>query len=258
MKFLASICLSLLSTQAFGASGFRWLSSIAHSIHLPESLITFVLVCSTVILLGVFYRISLSKTANPVVPDKGITYRNLIEGFGDFIYKLCEQTMGEEKAKTYYSSMAMLFLMIFLSNIIGLIPGFLPPTVDLNVTLALGFFAFIYYNAHGIRVQGLWGHIKHFMGPMWYMAFLIFPIEIISHCVRPISLALRLRGNMNGDHLVLEVFSGLIPVAVPVVFMFLGLFVSFVQAFVFTMLTMVYISLATEVHHDHDHEEAHH
>ena len=89
------------------------------------------------------------------------------------------------------------------------------------------------------------------------MAVLIFPIEIISTCIRPLSLALRLQGNMFGDHMVLSTFSGLAPLIVPIVFMILGTLVSFIQAYVFTMLSMVYISLAT-AHHDHGEEHAHH
>ncbi len=146
---------------------------------------------------------------------------------------------------------SIIFLYIFISNFIGLIPGFLPPTDNINTTLALGVFIFIYYNYQGIRAQGLIGHLKHFMGPVWYLAFLMLPIELISHAVRPVSLALRLRGNMFGDHLVLSIFSGLVPYVVPIIFMVLGLFVCFIQSFVFSLLSMVYISLAT-AHHDHE------
>ena len=89
------------------------------------------------------------------------------------------------------------------------------------------------------------------------MSILIFPIEIISICIRPVSLALRLYGNMYGDHMVLGTFSGLVPVGVPVIFMLLGLLVAFVQAYVFIMLSMVYVSLAT-AHHDHGEHAAHH
>ena len=179
-----------------------------------------------------------------------------MEAFGEFIYNLCRNTMGEKEAKQYFPVIGMLFLFIFFSNVIGLVPGFLPPTDNINTTLALGVFVFIYYNVVGIKEMGLVGHIKHFMGPVWYLAFLILPIEIISHAVRPLSLALRLRGNMFGDHLVLSIFSGLLPYIVPIIFLVLGLFVCFIQAFVFTLLTMVYISLAT-AHHDHDEQEAH-
>jgi F-type H+-transporting ATPase subunit a len=114
----------------------------------------------------------------------------------------------------------------------------------------------LYYNYQGIKEQGIVGHIKHFMGPVWYLAILIFPIELISHAVRPLSLGLRLKGNMEGDHLVLSIFSNLVPYIVPIPFYVIGLFVCFMQAFVFTLLTMVYISLAT-AHHDHE-EHAHH
>jgi len=104
--------------------------------------------------------------------------------------------------------------------------------------------------------MGTINYIKHFAGPLWYMAVLIFPIEILSNFVRPISLALRLRGNMYGDHLVLSIFSDLTPIIIPIAFLVLGLLVSIIQAFVFTVLSMVYISLAT-AHHDHGEEEHH-
>jgi F-type H+-transporting ATPase subunit a len=164
--------------------------------------------------------------------------------------------MGEEQAKKYYTVIVLLFSFIFINNVIGLIPGFLPPTDNFNTTLALGLFVFLYYNYQGIKEQGIVGHIKHFMGPVWYLAILIFPIELISHAVRPLSLGLRLKGNMEGDHLVLSIFSNLVPYIVPIPFYVIGLFVCFMQAFVFTLLTMVYISLAT-AHHDHE-EHAHH
>jgi F-type H+-transporting ATPase subunit a len=106
-----------------------------------------------------------------------------------------------------------------------------------------------------MKEQGVVNYLKHFAGPLWYLAILIFPIEIISNFIRPLSLALRLRSNMMGDHLVLSVFSGLAPLIIPIVFMILGILVSFIQAYVFTVLSMVYISLAT--HHDHDEEHAH-
>jgi F-type H+-transporting ATPase subunit a len=164
--------------------------------------------------------------------------------------------MGEEEAKKYFTVIMLLFTFVFVNNLIGLLPGFLPPTDNINTTLALGVFVFLYYNYQGIRAQGIVGHIKHFMGPVWYLAILIFPIELISHVVRPLSLGLRLKGNMEGDHLVLSIFSGLVPYLVPIPFYVIGLFVCFMQAFVFTLLTMVYISLAT-AHHDHDEAHAH-
>lgn len=257
MKSLIALLLSVLSTSAF-AGGYTFIGDMIHKLHLhyPEHVITFPVVASLLLLFGILYRVKLSSAKDIVVPDKGISYRNIVEGFGGFIYDLSKSTMGEKEAKKYYPIISGIFFLVFFSNLIGLVPGFLPPTDNINTTLALGTFVFIYYNFHGIKEQGLVGHIKHFMGPVWYLAFLIFPIELISHSVRPISLALRLRGNMFGDHLVLSIFSGLLPYIVPIVFLVLGLFVCFIQAFVFTLLTMVYISLAV-AHHDHDEHEAH-
>ena len=254
MKLFYSL-VSLLFVSPVFASGYTFISGLSHKLHIQEHVITFILIASVVIVFGLFYRLKSKTVSNILVPDKGISFRNIVEALGEFVYNLCRSTMGEKEAKKYFPVIAMIFIFVFFSNLIGLIPGFLPPTDNINTTLALGIFVFIYYNYQGIKEQGLVGHIKHFMGPVWYMAFLIFPIELISHAVRPISLALRLRGNMFGDHLVLSIFSDLLPYIVPIVFLALGLFVCFIQAFVFSLLTMVYISLAT-AHHDHD-EHAH-
>jgi F-type H+-transporting ATPase subunit a len=244
-----------MSSSAF-AGGYTFMSHLEHALHIKQHVITFALVGLLFILKGVFYRARVSGVKNPIIPDRGITFRNIFEGLGQFIYNLARNIMGEEEAKKYYTVIMLLFTFVFANNLVGLIPGFLPPTDNFNTTLALGVFVFLYYNYQGIRAQGLVGHIKHFMGPVWYLAVLIFPIEIISHTVRPLSLGLRLKGNMEGDHLVLSIFSGLIPYIIPIPFYVIGLFVCFMQAFVFTLLTMVYISLAT-AHHDHE-EHAHH
>lgn len=253
--FMLILCL-LVPSMAM-ASGYTFISHLEHALHVPQHVITFALVGLLFVVFGMLYRAKLSGTKNATVPDKGITFRNIFEALGQFIYNLARNIMGEEEAKKYYTVIMLLFTFVFANNLIGLIPGFLPPTDNFNTTLALGVFVFLYYNFQGIRAQGLVGHIKHFMGPVWYLAVLIFPIELISHTVRPLSLGLRLKGNMEGDHLVLSIFSGLIPYIVPIPFYVIGLFVCFMQAFVFTLLTMVYISLAT-AHHDHDEEHAHH
>ncbi|MFN8369976.1 MAG: F0F1 ATP synthase subunit A [Bacteriovoracaceae bacterium] len=239
------------SAQAEG-HGFTYFSGMAHALAVGEHVVTFVFVGILIILFGLIYRFKSSLVENAFIPDKGITFKNITEAFGEFIYNLCRSTLGEKEAPRYFGMVSIIFLYIFLSNFIGLIPGFLPPTDNINTTLALGLFVFVYYNYHGIRAQGLVGHLKHFCGPVWYLAFLMLPIELISHAVRPVSLGLRLRGNMFGDHLVLSIFSGLVPYVVPIIFMVLGLFVCFIQSFVFSLLSMVYISLATATH---DHEE---
>ena len=255
MKILIALFSALLSTQAEAASGFTWLSHVAHAVHLPEHVVTFIVIGVMLVLAGLLYRSKLSAASNVVFPDRGITYRNMVELYGNFIYGQCKQIIGEEGAKKYFGFIATTFIVILVSNLIGLIPGFLPPTEHLSTTLALGAFSFLYYNLKGCKEQGTWNYLKHFAGPLWYLAFLIFPIEIVSNFVRPLSLALRLKNNMMGDHLVLSEFSKLAPAIIPIIFMILGILVSFIQAYVFTVLSMVYISLATS-HHDHD--EDHH
>jgi F-type H+-transporting ATPase subunit a len=245
---------ALIPTAAL-AGGYTFIGELSHKLHLAQHVITFSVVGILFLLMGVLYRSKISGVKNTAIPDRGITFRNLVEALGQFVYNLARNIMGEEQAKRYYTVIVLLFSFIFFNNVIGLVPGFLPPTDNFNTTLALGIFVFLYYNYRGIKEQGIVGHIKHFMGPVWYLAILIFPIELISHSVRPLSLGLRLKGNMEGDHLVLSIFSNLVPYIVPIPFYIIGLFVCFMQAFVFTLLTMVYISLAT-AHHDHE-EHAH-
>ena len=130
----------------------------------------------------------------------------------------------------------------------GLLPGMGAATGNINTTLALGVFSFLMYNIYGFKEHGP-GYLKQLMGPVLFLAPLMFIIELISHLVRPLSLGLRLYGNMLGDHTVLSIFLDMTPFLVPVVFYFLGFFVCTIQAFIFTILSMVYISIALS--HDH-------
>ena len=252
-NFFSIVLLIGFSTSAFAGGGFTWANSIIHGLHLPleEYVLTFLITSLLLLTVTLIYRSKLSASKNPIIPDKGISIRNIVESYGQFIYNQCRTVIGEKEGPEYFSFVATIFLVILVNNLIGLIPGFLPPTDKVNTTLALGVFSFIYYNYVGCKKLGVVNYLKHFAGPLWYMAVLIFPIEIISNFVRPVSLALRLRGNMYGDHLVLSVFSEMAPLLIPIVFMILGMLVSFIQAYVFTALSMVYISLAS-AHHDHD------
>jgi F-type H+-transporting ATPase subunit a len=148
----------------------------------------------------------------------------------------------------YFPLLAAIFIYVFLSNLLGVIPGFLPPTSNINTNLAIGLTVFIYYNAMGIKRTGFKNYLNHFLGPTLWLAPLMFVIELIGHSVRPVSLSLRLFGNINGDHLVLSTFAGLTPLVVPVVFSLFGIFVAFIQAFVFTLLSTIYVGLAVETH----------
>jgi len=170
------------------------------------------------------------------------------------ILGLMTNMMPRERALRFLPLVTAAAVFILISNLLGLIPGFVPPTQNLNTTLALGVIAFVYYNYQGIRQVGLVKYLKHFLGPLLPLAPLILVIEIISHCVRPLSLGLRLMGNMFGDHQVLFIFMSFGLPLIPLPLMALGLMVCVVQTVVFTLLFIVYLSLATE-DHDHGHDE---
>ena len=255
MKLLGLIAL-FISQSVWASGGFNFFSEGSHALHIPAHTLALLFSTTLFLVVGILYRSKLSSVKNIVVPDKGITLRNLFESLGQMIYSTSKTVMGEESTKKYYPYLIFVFTFILLNNVIGILPGSMSPNQNLNTTLALGIFTFLYFNIQGIKAQGFFNYMKHFAGPMPLLAPLIFVIEIISISVRPLSLALRLRGNMDGDHLILGIFSELVPYIVPIPFYAMGLFVSFLQAFVFTLLTMIYVGMAT-AHHDHD-EHAHH
>ncbi|MBI4239341.1 MAG: F0F1 ATP synthase subunit A [Deltaproteobacteria bacterium] len=195
------------------------------------------------------------RVRNPetyLVPDRRVTLTALFDAGVDWLAGLAEEVMGAQ-AKRHLPFLGSVFFYILISNLCGLIPGFLPATSNLNINLAIGFSVFFYYHYMGIRAHGVGPYLKHFAGPLIWIAPLFFVIELVSHVVRPLSLSIRLFGNMTVDHAVLGVFTELTKVIIPVAFLGLGLFVCLVQAFVFTLLSMVYIALA-EAHA----EESHH
>lgn len=228
--------------------GFTWLSHIPGLEHYPNHVVTAILVTLLLVVFGTLATVKMKAAGDTTVPEGKLSLRNFFEIIAEKLYELCENVMGEHAAEEYFPVIATLFIFIFTCNFIGLIPGFLPPTDNINVTLAAGLFVFLYYNIHGFKKNGI-GYIKHFLGPVWYLAPLMLVIEVVGHLFRPVSLALRLRGNMMGDHAVLGVFLSLVPYVIPVIFYALGVFVAFIQAFVFCLLTMVYINLS--IAHDH-------
>ena len=159
-----------------------------------------------------------------------------------------EQIIGHGYER-FQSFVVCIFLFVLINNLLGAIPGIPAPTTHPVVPLGLAVLTFLYYNFHGLREQGLVGYIKHFAGPVWWMAWLIFPIEVISHLARILSLTIRLYANMFASDLVTLVFFSLIPIAIPAAFIGLHVAVSVIQAFVFMLLTMIYLSLA--VSHEH-------
>ncbi len=154
-----------------------------------------------------------------------------------------------------YFPMVMTFaVLILVSNLMGLFPLFMSPTSATSVTFALGLASFLYYNAVGIKENGIFGHLKHFAGPIWWIAPLIFPIELVSNFIRPFSLGIRLFGNLFADEKVMETIAHLAPpyssFGVPVFLMPLSLFVAFIQTFVFVLLSQLYLSEVSHAPHD--------
>jgi len=153
---------------------------------------------------------------------------------------------GYERFQPFVSC---LFLFILACNLLGLIPGIAPPTSAAVVPFGLAVTVFIYYNFYGVKDQGIIGYLKHFAGPVWWIAWLLFPIEIISNLARMMSLTIRLWANMFAGDLVTLVFFSLIPIAIPILFLALHVLVSLVQALVFTYLPMIYLGEATHQEH---------
>ncbi|MBK6724418.1 MAG: F0F1 ATP synthase subunit A [Acidobacteria bacterium] len=175
--------------------------------------------------------------------------------------------IGDHGAR-HFPVVATFGVLILVSNLLGQFPLFMSPTASVNVTFALGISSFVYYNYVGISENGLWGHIKHFAGPklpalMIPITGLIFMIELISSSIRPFTLGVRLFANMYSDEQVFLQITNLAPpfthFLVPLVLTGLGVFVALVQAFVFTLLSMIYIGEVSHAPHDHDehHDEAH-
>ncbi|HEY8925013.1 MAG TPA: F0F1 ATP synthase subunit A [Polyangia bacterium] len=184
-----------------------------------------------------------------LIPPPRFGLRNLFEMLGDTVFGLMEGVMGEKDARRYLPLIGSLFVFILFSNLLSLIPGFIPPTDTLKTNLGLAVMVFILTHALGVRAHGI-KYFKHFLGPWLPLAPLMLPIEIISHIARPVSLAMRLLGNISADHAVVLAFFAVIPFLVPVPFLVMGVFVSVVQAVVFSLLSTVYIGSAI-AHEEH-------
>lgn len=194
------------------------------------------------ILLAMMVR---GRIARGVEPEGRLTLPLVVEVFLSYFYDLAKSVMGPERARKYYTFIGTSALFVFFCNAVALIPGFPVPTSSLNITWGCALVVFIMFNAYGIAANG-GAYFKHLAGPAWYLAWLIFPIEIISLCVRPVTLAVRLMLNMSVDHLLLSIFVGFAAILLPLPVMALGVIVILVQTLVFALLTTIYIGLATE------------
>ena len=178
--------------------------------------------------------------------------QNLLEAYLEGIVSMGRDVMGsDELARKYLPLVATIGLIVLTSNLIGIIPGFEAPSSSLNLTLCLALCVFLYYNFEGIRTQGVIKYFAHFMGPNKFLAPLMFPIEIVSHLSRIVSLSFRLFGNIKGDDLFLMVVLSLAPWVAPLPAFVLLTFMALLQTFIFMILTYVYLAGAVVVSEEH-------
>ena len=224
----------------------------------------FMAVVVFILLVGALLRAGIHRLPpeKRIVPEGTPTLRGFLELVVEVVRGAMHDIVGHNSDR-FLPLIGTLALFIFVSNVLGLVPGFQPPTANLNTTVALALPVFLTTHWFGVKEHGL-GYFKHFLGPIlkWYalpLMLIMLVIEIISHLARPLSLSLRLLGNMTGDHMVLAIFMGLgavmglswlHPVLYPIPILALGLVVCIVQTLVFCLLSMVYIGLAV-AHEDH-------
>jgi len=246
---------------------FMWYDLLPSPLRLlPQHTLTALLIMVLLVVLAYLARRALLKSKDPVIPEQGVSLRNIFELLLELIVGLSDGIIGK-KGRKYVHLFGSFFIFILTANLFGLLPGFSPPTSNINTTLGLALVSFCAYHYFGLREHGL-NYIKQFIGPMTslpssprkILSLLFIPIliisifffsvlESISHLVRPVSLSLRLFGNIFGDHLVVEIFTDLTHVVFPVVFYVFGALVSVIQAFVFTLLSMIYVAMA--ISHQH-------
>ena len=254
--------------------GFTWYYLLPHSLQaiLPEHTFFALIVGVLLIIFALRARAELARAKNPIVPDERLAARNIAELLLEFVIIRQSDAIIGRAGRKYVPYFASFFFFILFANLMGLLPGFAPPTGNLNTTLGLAVVSFVGYNVIGVREQGM-SYLKHFIGPMTslpgqgFISKLAFApvllisvvffliLELFSHAFRPVSLSLRLFGNMMGDHEVIGAFIGLTKLVIPVAFYAMGTLVSVIQAFVFTLLSMIYVALT--VSHGHDEEHGH-
>jgi F-type H+-transporting ATPase subunit a len=227
----------------------------------PPVILGTLFVFALLVLAGTVARRALVNRETALVPEEKVSLRNTFEVVIEAILFLMDDIIGHG-AKKYLPLIGSIALLVLLGNLIGLIPGFSPPTMSVDTAGAWAVIVFVAYNAIGIARHGF-GYVKQFLGPFFgpfkagpltipklpLLFPIMLPIELISHLARMLSLTIRLIGNMFADHAVIGIFLALVPIGIPIIFMALGVVVSFLQAFIFCLLTMVYIGLALEEEH---------
>jgi F-type H+-transporting ATPase subunit a len=237
--------------------GREWTWEVFQATHFEVTHILSALVVMLFLVVGAAsYRGQVSREGDAaLLPSPRFNLRAVFEGIGDMVYGLLEGVMGDKNARKYLPFLGSFFIFILFSNLISLIPGFRSPTDTLKTNLALSGLIFLATHVLGFKEHGL-HYLEQFTGhlplksPLIILVPLMFVIELISHLVRPASLAIRLMANMFADHTVALVFFGLVPILLPVPFLMLGVFVSVVQSVVFTLMSAAYIGMAV-AHEEH-------
>jgi F-type H+-transporting ATPase subunit a len=229
-----------IEVKAFQSIGILPTEAAQQAVKVNRALGLEMLVAAALIAFFVIVRMTLAvEKPNPA--------QQIAEMIHEFTGSQADQIIGHGY-ESFQAYVTCIFLFVVLNNLAGLIPGLETPTGQPWVPLGIAVLTFLYYNFHGFRTLGF-GYLKQFIGPLWWIAPLLFPIEIISHLARIMSLTVRLYANMFASDLVTLVFFSLIPVAIPAIFLGLHLGVSLIQAYVFMLLSMIYLSQA--VSHEH-------
>ncbi len=226
---------------------FTWASLFPFLKKLPPHVSNALIISVILVVIAVLGYMQLKKRQDDIVPEGKLTFGTFVEMIVESLSNIILDTMGP-RGKEFVLLLGTLALFILFNNLSGLVPGFLPATDNVNTTFACSLTVFVMTHYYGFKEHGI-KYLKQFTGPFWWLAPLMVPIELIGHIARPLSLGLRLFGNITGDHLVTAIFFGLVPLFVPLPVMFLGLFVAFVQTFVFMLLSMAYFSGA--ISHEH-------
>lgn len=230
--------------------------------HGAEPIAASILVVLIVTFLAWRAKAAVSDHEQAVIPDEKLSLRTFFELFVGYFYNMMKDMMGPTRAKKYFPVVGTAACFVFFSNVLGLIPGFLPPTATWNITAGCAVVVLLTFTYYGITAQGM-GFFTHLAGPWMGPALLpvnilLFAIEFVStFVIRPITLSVRLMLNIAVDHLLLSILLGIFTLFLPIPIMMLGTLVAVVQVLVFCLLTSIYIALATEVHEGHGHGEAH-
>jgi F-type H+-transporting ATPase subunit a len=236
--------------------GYTFLGHKPVDAHAAEPILASALVVILVIALAFKAKSEVTDYEKSVIPDDKLSLRTFFEIFIGYFYGMMKDMMGPTRAKKYFPVVGTAACFVLFSNIMGMIPGFLPPTSSWNVTAGCALVVLFSFTFYGLKAQGM-GFIKHLAGPWMGVAMLpinilIFSIEFLStFIIRPVTLSIRLMLNIAVDHLLLSILLAMFALFLPIPIMILGTLVAIVQVLVFCLLTSIYIALATEGHEDH-------